>query len=218
MIKRCILFDLDNTLYPRECGLFRLIEGRIIEYLRLKLGLAPGEAVALRQKYLQEYGFTLIGLMNHYKIDPQDYLDFVHDISIDGVISEDMRLAQLMTRIPVAKAIFTNGTQQHARRILRSLGIEPFFPYIFDIAFMDYKPKPHPSSFQKVLDYMDVRAKECLMVDDHLPTLSAAKKLGMTTIYVGRGEGGGADYKIREIKDIEGILKDLQLLNIGDGR
>jgi putative hydrolase of the HAD superfamily len=213
METRYILFDLDNTLYPRECGLFHLIEERIKEYLRIRLSLTQEAAVALRRRYLREYGFTLVGLMNHHGIDPEDYLTFVHEVDVEGVLGEDRGLARLMSCIPLQKAIVTNGTEQHARRVIRSLGIEPFFSHIFDIAFMGYCPKPHLSTLQKVMNHLGVRAQECLMLDDYPPTVAAARTLGMTTVYVGETEQVEADYQIGEIKGLEKVLRDLQLFD-----
>lgn len=216
MVIRYILFDLDNTLYPREIGLFRLIEERIKAYLRSRLGLTHKEAVDLWRSYINAYGFTLVGLIKHHSIDPEDYLAFVHEVDIEGVLSEDPGLAQMMSRIPLEKVIVTNGTQRHALRVLRSLGIEPFFSHIFDIAFMDYSPKPHHSSFYKVMDHLGVQGAECLLLDDHPPTLVAGKELGMTAVYVGKDNKVEADYHITGIRGLEAILKDLQL--VGEGR
>jgi putative hydrolase of the HAD superfamily len=213
MVTRYIFFDLDNTLYSRECGLFDLIKERIEGYLRNRLGLTQEEAVALRRKYIREYGFTLVGLMKHHGIDPQDYLVFVHKVNVEGVLGEDTRLARMMSRIPVEKVIVTNATQQHAQRVIRSLGVEPCFAHIFDIAFMEYIPKPHPSSFHKVMQYLGVTGEECLILDDHPPTLATARELGMTTVYVGEAEQIEADYQIGEITGLEGVLEDLQLLD-----
>jgi putative hydrolase of the HAD superfamily len=215
METRYILFDLDNTLYPRECGLFHLIEERIKEYLRLRLSLTQEAAAALRRRYLREYGFTLVGLMNHHGTDPDDYLAFVHEVDVEGILGEDSGLAQLMSRIPLTKVIVTNGTERHAQRVIRALGIEPFFSHIFDIAFMGYRPKPHLSTFHRVLDHLGVTGQECLMLDDHLPTLAAARALGMITVYVGDSEQGEADYQIKEIKGLEKVLSDLQLFDAG---
>ena len=212
MVTQYILFDLDNTLYPRACGLFYLIEERIKEYLRTRLGLTPTEAAALRRRYLRAYGFTLVGLMNHHRIDPEEYLTFVHEVDVEGVLSEDRGLAHLMFRIPLKKVIVTNGTQRHAQRVIRSLGVEHFFSHIFDIAFMDYCPKPYPSSFHKVTGYLGVTGQECLMLDDHPPTLATARELGMTTVYVGNAEQVEADYQIGEVKGLEEVLRDLQLI------
>ncbi|OGP84439.1 MAG: pyrimidine 5'-nucleotidase [Deltaproteobacteria bacterium RBG_16_54_11] len=216
MKTRYILFDLDNTLYPRECGLFHLIEERIKEYLRSRLGLTQAEAADLRRRYLREYGFTLVGLMKHQAIDPEDYLAFVHEVDVEGVLAEDRGLAQLMSRIPLTKVIVTNGTERHAQRVIRSLGVEPFFSHIFDIAFMGYCPKPHLSTFHRVLDHLGVTGEECLMLDDYPPTLATARALGMTTIYVGEAGQAAADYQIGEIKGLEKVLRDLQLFDARD--
>jgi putative hydrolase of the HAD superfamily len=214
MTTRYIFFDLDNTLYPRECGLFRLIEERIKGYLCTRLGLDPDEAAALRRSYLRQYGFTLVGLMNHHRIDPEDYLSFVHEVNVEGVLDEDMGLAHMMSRIPLGKVIVTNGTQRHARRVIRSLGVESFFSHIFDITFMEYIPKPHPSSFHRVMGYLGVTGAECLVLDDHPPTLATARELGMTTVYVGNKEQIVADYHIGEVRGLEGVLRDLQLFDV----
>jgi len=216
MVTRYILFDLDNTLYPRACGLFHLIEERIKEYLRVRLNLTYDEAAALRRQYLHAYGFTLVGLMKHNRVDPDDYLSFVHEVDVEGVLAEDRGLARMMSCIPLEKVIVTNGTERHAQRVIRSLGVESFFSHIFDIAFMQYCPKPHRSTFHRVLGHLGVTAEECLMLDDHPPTVAAAKALGMTTIYVGNAEEVEADYRIAEIKGLEKILRDLQLFDTRD--
>jgi len=41
-----ILFDLDETLYPRHAGLMQEISARITRYLIERMGLAPEEAQA----------------------------------------------------------------------------------------------------------------------------------------------------------------------------
>jgi putative hydrolase of the HAD superfamily len=217
MVLRYILFDLDNTLYPRESGLFLLIEERIEGYLRIRLGLTEEEAAALRRRYLREYGFTLVGLMADHQVDPQEYLAFVHEVNVERVLGEDTALAHMISLIPLEKIIVTNGTQQHAQRVIRSLGVEPFFSHIFDIAFMEYCPKPHPSSFHKVMQYLGVTGEECLMLDDHPPTLATAGELGMTTVYVGKSAQVEADYQIGEVMGLERVLRDLQLFDARGG-
>jgi putative hydrolase of the HAD superfamily len=213
MVIRYILFDLDNTLYPRACGLFHLIEERIMEFLRVRLGLTQEEAAALRRSYLRAYGFTLVGLMKHNRVDPEDYLAFVHEVDVEGVLAEDKGLARLMTCIPLKKVIVTNGTVRHAQRVIRTLGVESFFSHIFDITFMGYCPKPHLSTFHRVLDHLGATAAECLMLDDHVPTLATARRLGMTTVYVGDTEQVEADYQIAGITGLGKILRELQLFD-----
>jgi putative hydrolase of the HAD superfamily len=153
--------------------------------------------------------------MKHNRVDPDDYLEFVHEVDVEGVLAEDQGLAQLMSRIPLAKVIVTNGTMRHAQRVIRSLGIEHFFSHIYDIAFMQYCPKPHLSTFQRVLDHLGVAAEECLMLDDHPPTVAAAKALGMTTVYVGKADQVEAHYQIAEIKGLEQVIGTLRLFDTG---
>jgi putative hydrolase of the HAD superfamily len=78
---------------------------------------------------------------------------------------------------------------------------------------MGYCPKPHLSTFHRVLDHLGVTGEECLMLDDYPPTLATARALGMTTIYVGEAGQAAADYQIGEIKGLEKVLRDLQLFD-----
>jgi FMN phosphatase YigB (HAD superfamily) len=67
------------------------------------------------------------------------------------------------------------------------------------------------------MDHLGISGGECLVVDDHLPTLTAARALGMTAVYVGKEQQVEADYQIGEIKGLEGALRGLQLLGEGGG-
>ena len=80
---RVLLFDLDDTLYARACGLWPAIGQRINAYMVERMGLRPDEARALRQVYLEAYGTTLNGLRHEHGIDPVDYLAFVHDLPLE---------------------------------------------------------------------------------------------------------------------------------------
>lgn len=182
---RYVFFDLDNTLYPRSCGLFDLIEDRVKEYIRMRLGLSEEEAIALRRRYLEEYGFTLCGLMDQHGVDPEEYLSYVHEVDVEGVLSEDQVLVDLLERITVPKIIVTNATVRHAQRVTRALGIEPYFHRIYDIAFMNYRPKPDPSSLMQVLRHLGAKGEECVMLDDYPPTVAAARRLGIVALSVG---------------------------------
>lgn len=139
---RYMIFDLDNTLYPRETGFFRLIDQRINDYMRMKLGVDHNLVEDIRLKYLDEYGTTLGGLVVHHEVDPDEYLSFVHDVDLEGFLSANPELSRLLERIVVKKVIFTNGSSDHARRVLKFLGVDHYFSRIFDIRFMNYLAKP----------------------------------------------------------------------------
>ena len=51
---RYLLFDLDETLYPRDAGVMQGIRRQIRRYIVEVLGYTPGEADAMARRYHQE--------------------------------------------------------------------------------------------------------------------------------------------------------------------
>ena len=49
------VFDLDNTLYKAECGLFDKVHILMGKFIEEKINLTSGEAQALRSKYYHQY-------------------------------------------------------------------------------------------------------------------------------------------------------------------
>ncbi len=183
-----ILFDLDNTLYPPQRELFSLIDTRINRYMRDVVGIPAGEVDGLRRRYWADYGVTLQGLMRHYGVDPEDYLEYVHDVDVTSRLEPDAVLRTALQSLPQRRLVFTNGSRGHAQRVLSSLGIADVFEDIFDIRVASYLPKPFPEPYRRVLDHIGVLPERCLMVEDSRENLRTAKVLGMGTILVGPGE------------------------------
>lgn len=183
-----ILFDLDNTLYSPEHDLFSLIDVRINRFM-LEIAEIPADEVdRLRRRYWQSYGATLQGLIRHHNVDPESYLDYVHDVDVTTRIKPDHLLRRNLARLRVPCYIFTNGSQQHAERVVRALGITEQFAGIFDIRIADYQPKPNPEPYHGVLLRLGIPAQECVMIEDCSANLNQAKVLGMKTILVQNGE------------------------------
>jgi putative hydrolase of the HAD superfamily len=205
-----ILFDLDNTLYPKSLGIFEMVVERIRHYMEVRMGFEKELACALRQEYIRKYGSTLRGLMVHYHLNPDDYLEYVHDVGVEKKISPNPALAVLLESIPLKKAIFTSGHRPHALRVLRCLGVEQHFPQIFDITATHFIPKPNPEPYQQVLDVLGVGGPQCMMIEDLPANLKPAKELGMTTVLVGaqiEGVDGVVDYTIEHILELEELLR-----------
>jgi len=81
-MSRIIFFDLDDTLYAHNNGLWDAIAERMDRFLREIMDFSPEEASSLRQKYYQTYGTTLRGLQIHHQLDPLKYLHYVHDLPL----------------------------------------------------------------------------------------------------------------------------------------
>lgn len=210
-----ILFDLDNTLYPKSLSIFDSVVERIKSYMEVRMGMEMNMAIELRQKYVTNYGSTLRGLMTHHNIDPEDYLLYVHDVGVEGRLCSNPALAGLLKTIPINKAIFTSGHHPHAKKVLQCLGIEEYFTRIFDITFTKYIPKPDPQPYHQILKELGAEGGQCMMIEDMLVNLEPAKKMGMTTVLVGQntdGFGEIVDYEISDILELERVLEEMGII------
>jgi putative hydrolase of the HAD superfamily len=208
-----ILFDLDNTLYPRSLGIFDMVVERIRNYMEVCMGFEKELARALRQEYIRKYGSTLRGLMIHYNVKPEDYLEYVHDVGVEDRLSPSPTLVELLESIPIDRGIFTSGHRPHAQKVLRCLGVEQYFPQIFDIVFTRYIPKPDPEPYHQILDFLGLEGKDCMMIEDLPANLKPAKDLGMATVLVGpRMEGidGVVDHTIEDILELTRIINKVR--------
>lgn len=180
-----ILFDLDETLYPRNAGLIQAIGRRINAYMQERMGMTPPLAARLRQKYYEEYGTSLRGLQIHHDIDPEDYVEFVHDVPLADYIDADPALQAMLREIDVRKVIFTNATTEHARKVTRILGVEQFFERVIDVRSNDFVGKPYIAAYQHAVELLGVPPECCLLVEDSVRNLRPGKQLGMATVLVG---------------------------------
>ncbi len=182
------VFDMDDTLYPREQGLMALVQGRINAYVVEAVGLAPEEAGVLQRQFLDEHGTTLAGLMANYTINPEDFLEVVHDVPLDGV-EPNPRLAEQLMRLPGRRFVFTNGARSYAHRVLDRIGITDCFDGVFAIEDGDLTPKPAPSAYRRMIDRFGFEPRQAVMFEDTPKNLEAAKAMGMATVLIGDGHG-----------------------------
>ena len=184
MALKFIIFDLDDTLYSRDIGLMREVGRRIQMWLYDHLGLTWEEAAVRRGEYFRRYGTTLGGLVAEHDVDVHDYLAFVHDVPVEEYLDPDPALAAMLDGIPLRKAIYTNGTVEHARRVLRVLGVADHFEQVVGIEEVGLRNKPYRDAYERMLALLGVPGPECVMVEDSERNLWPAKALGLTTVLV----------------------------------
>jgi putative hydrolase of the HAD superfamily len=130
-------------------------------------------------------------------------------VGVEKRLSPDPALAGLLASLSFPKGIFTSGHRPHALRVLRCLGVEQFFPQIFDITFTQYIPKPNPEPYHQVLAHLCLEGRDCMMIEDMPANLKPAKDLGMTTVLIGEAPGGidgCIDYEIRDIWELRKVF------------
>jgi len=180
---RVWVFDLDNTLYPSACNLFAEVDRRMAQFVAQLLDVPLEHARYLQKRYYHDYGTTLTGLIKLHKIDPQAFLEFVHDIDL-APLSEAPELASALEALPGRRIIFTNGSRRHAERVAEKLGVLHLMEDICDIAACEFVAKPSPDAFRRMVERHGVASHEAAMFEDMPHNLEAAHALGMTTVLV----------------------------------
>ena len=195
------IFDLDNTLYPPDSGIWPKINERITLFLVGLFGLDGLSALALHQHYYLRYGTTLRGLIEENIDGVERYLDFVHDID-RSALQPDPALAHELARLPGRKLIFTNGSRDHAILTARQLGLDGLFEDAFDIVAARLTPKPAEEAYLAFCDRYDVDPRQAAMFEDVARNLAVPKAKGMRTVLV-TAKPGAVDH--RELHDRAGV-------------
>ena len=180
------IFDLDNTIYDINFGLFKKISNRITDFIMSKYSLNIDQAKKIQKEYYLKYGLTLRGLIVEKKLEPDEFLDYVHDVEHPELKKND----QLISKIRILegkKIIFTNATSKHAKKILKILELEDDFDQIIDIKDLEYIPKPDKRSYKKLLECLNLNKEnldKTIFFEDTVKNLIPAKELGITTVWM----------------------------------
>lgn len=179
------MFDLDDTLHNASAHVFPHINRSMTQYLMTHLNLSETDANDLRRHYWQRYGATLHGLMRHHGTDPHHFLQLTHQFPhLESMILKTRGLRHALIQLRGSKVVFTNAPMAYAEKVLALLGIRDLFDTVFSIESSRFQPKPRTRGFLRLLKTIRHEATQCVMVEDSLPALKTAKRLGMKTVYV----------------------------------
>ena len=181
------IFDLDNTLYSGKTKVFEQVDKRMSKYISNKLNISIEEAKKIQKNYFYEYNTTLNGMIKNHKINPDEFLDFVHDINID-FLQKDLELAKEIEKLDGKKIIFTNGSRKHAINVTKQIGIDQLFDDIFDIVDAEFIPKPSLEPYKKLVKKHKIDPKLCVLVEDIARNLKPAYEMGMKTVWIENNE------------------------------
>ena len=181
------IFDLDNTLYSGKTKVFEQVDKKMSKYISNKLNISVEEAKKIQKNYFYEYNTTLNGMIKNHKIDPDEFLDFVHDINID-FLQKDLALGKEIEKLEGKKIIFTNGSRKHAINVTKQIGIDQLFDDIFDIVDAEFIPKPLMEPYKKLVKKHKIDPKLCVLVEDIARNLKPAYEMGMKTVWIENDE------------------------------
>ena len=131
----------------------------------------------------------------------KDYLDSLSNLSEKNLICGVKNVLDQTKQKNIKLAI--GSSSKNAKFILNKLNIIHYFDVIFDGTNVK-NPKPSPEVFLKSSNYFKLCTTKCLVFEDSLSGVQAAKKGGFNVVAVGNKKISKiADYYIDDFVDFE---------------
>jgi putative hydrolase of the HAD superfamily len=219
---RAVVFDLDNTLVDFMAMKRQAIDAAISAMVDAGLNLPVNEVKARIEAIYKEWGIEFQNVFDQLLYDVFRKVDY--KILSAGIIAyRRAREAALvpyphvyMTMVELLKrgmklAVVSDAPAREAWLRLCYLN----FHHIFDavVTFDDSgERKPSPVPFRKVLELLNVRPEQSLMVGDWAERdMIGAANIGMKTVFARYGDTFGtvdphADYEVSDIKELLNIV------------
>lgn len=151
------------------------------------------------KKFIFDLDFTLYNKQDHIE-DSSDMHAFYKSFKRKPV------LINLLQELKEQVYIFTNGNTEHAKEVLKRLGVSSFFPdnkiiSRDDILYL----KPNRNGYYKVIFNFNISyTDEVYFFEDTVENLVTAKKFGWKTILIGdniKNYSKYVDYKFPSIEE-----------------
>lgn len=185
---RVWFFDLDNTIHDASHAIFEQISIGMVNAVMQHMQLDKVAAKALCELYWKRYGATMIGMHKHHQMDPEKFLLDSHSFDVKKYMKFEHHLPVLLDAVPGTKYILTNAPEHYAIQVLDGLNISQYFAGICAVNHMvvlgEYRPKPSPLLLRQLQASLGLESQQCVLVEDTLSNLKAAKKEGWQTVYI----------------------------------
>ena len=211
------IFDLDNTLYSADSGIFQQVHVLMGKYVSNYLKIEIEEAKKLQKEYYKQHGTTLKGMMDNHGVDPDHFLSEVHRCDY-SIIGPNKELNKELEKLEGRKIIYTNANRQHTNDVLKRLELTHMFKEIFDIKDANYIPKPEIKPYKQILSKYSIDPLSAIMFDDIAKNLVPAKNVGLTSVWIDAGYENFSDdianskkYLDYETKNISSFLNQVNM-------
>ncbi|MCK4123820.1 pyrimidine 5'-nucleotidase [Ralstonia pseudosolanacearum] len=183
------LFDLDNTLHHASHAIFPQINRLMTAYVARVLGTDEATASRVRVDYWRRYGATILGMVRHHGVDPDDFLAQAHRFDdLRAMVRAERGLAQLLRALPGRKILLTNAPAAYAREVVRHIGLRRAFAREIAVEHMwvhrRLRPKPDPLMLRRLLARERIAPTRAILVEDTLSHLKRYRRLGLSTVWV----------------------------------
>ena len=180
------IFDLDNTLYSADSGIFQQVHKLMGKFIKNYLNIETKKAKELQRKYYKEHGTTLRGMMDNHGVDPDYFLSEVHKLDY-SIVGSNNKLNMELKKLNGKKIIYTNANMEHVLNVLERIELSNCFDHVFDIKMANYIPKPQLTPYNHIVKKFDLNPSKSAMFDDIAKNLVPAKNVGFTSIWIDAG-------------------------------
>ncbi len=205
MIKKALIFDLDDTIYPVKsiadqmfAELYALIKKNVTE--EVYRGASKDLLTVPFQKVAARYAFDKKLNLEGLKLS--------REMSYEGII-EAFGDYELTKDLQIEKFLVTTGFTKLQQSKIRQLGIEKDFKEIF-IPDPDKSDLSKKDIFQQIMQKYHYEPDEILVIGDNPESeIAAAKELGMETYlydYEGKFSPALADHYATSFINLKDIL------------
>jgi len=217
---KAVFFDLDNTLYDSREYCFGAFK-EISDYLSEKYNIPSSEIYKnltnLWQKKTSIYPYLFDDLLKILDIKNGKLTMNIVKI-FNGYKGKLKPYSEVISTLKKLKkggyklGIITDGNVERQKRKIKLLGIKNFFETI--IYTKEIEPKPSESPFLVALGKIKIKPRNAFYVADNpLVDFEGAKKIGMITLRIKKGEfmkipkNKYIDFEIKNFSEILNIVK-----------
>ena len=211
---RCILFDLDGTLYDSP-AYSKQLEFEISKFVADKLSVSTKEAAVIlkdRRRLL----ITLTGALESLGIGRAEFFDSITDrIEPAEFLARDDSVQSTISSLKrngFKVGLVSNSGRGLVEKILKALQLDNA---VFDVIVTssDVKPKPSAEPYLLALRLLGCQPEHSVYVGDRDEAeLHPAKQLGIRTVLVNRGGNTPyhwADVTVTRISEIPRAIKEM---------
>jgi putative hydrolase of the HAD superfamily len=139
----------------------------------------------------------MLGLVRHHDVSPAHFLHETHRFpGLEQRVTGHRHDLAAIARLHGRRIVLTNAPRAYAMRVLGALGIVHLFEQVLSIEdmrmFGDWRPKPDRRMLRRVAARLGVPPSRCVLVEDSLDNVLAARRVGMQPVWMQRFARRGA--------------------------
>jgi beta-phosphoglucomutase len=140
------------------------------------------------------------------------YRELLNKLTPDDILPGAMTVLEKLKRRGIKVAI--GSSSQNTPFILKKIGLADYFDAIADGNEI-VNSKPHPEVFLLAASKLEIRAEDCVVIEDAAAGIDAALAAGMIAVGVASASTyASAQYKVKDLLNfnIDELINDLEVI------